>query len=70
MTTAARSGTNWETPLAIKLQKLQNRAARVITRSSYDADAGALLTLLQLENLSTRCKKIKAQLMFKKPKAI
>ena len=51
--------------LATKLQKLQNRAARVITRSSYDADAGALLTLLQLDNLSIRRKKIKAQLMFK-----
>ena len=35
--------------LATKLQKLQNRAARVITRSSYDADAGALLTLLILK---------------------
>ena len=51
--------------LATKLQKLQNRAARVITRSSYDADAGALLTLLQLDNLSIRRKKIKAQSMFK-----
>ena len=51
--------------LATKLQKLQNRAARVITRSSYDADAGALLTLLQLDNLSIRRKKIKAQLKFK-----
>ena len=51
--------------LATKLQKLQNRAARVITRSSYDADAGALLTLLQLDNLSIRRKKIKAQLVFK-----
>ena len=51
--------------LATKLQKLQNRAARVITRSSYDADAGALLTLLELDNLSIRRKKIKAQLMFK-----
>ena len=51
--------------LATKLQKLQNRAARVVTRSSYDADAGALLTLLQLDNLSIRRKKIKAQLMFK-----
>ena len=51
--------------LATKLQKLQNRAARVITRSSYDADAGALLALLQLDNLSIRRKKIKAQLMFK-----
>ena len=45
--------------LATKLQKLQNRAARVITRSSYDADAGALLTLLQLDNLSIRRKKLK-----------
>ena len=52
--------------LATKLlQKLQNRAARIITRSSYDADSGALLTLLQLDNLSIRRKKIKAQLMFK-----
>ena len=51
--------------LATKLQKLQNRAARVIARSSYDADADALLTLLQLDNLSIRRKKIKAQLMFK-----
>ena len=48
-----------------KLQKLQNRAARVITRSSYDADADALLTLLQLDNLSIRRKRNKAQLMFK-----
>ena len=30
-----------------------------ITRSSYDADAGVVLTLLQLENLSTRRKKLK-----------
>ena len=51
--------------LATKLQKVQNRV-RVIARSSYDADAGALLTLLQLDNLSyIRRKKIKAQLMFK-----
>ena len=45
--------------LATKLQKLQNRAARAITRSSYDVDAGVVLTLLQLENLSTRRKKLK-----------
>ena len=44
--------------LATKLQKLQNRAARVITRSSYDANASALLTLLQLDNLSIPRKKI------------
>ena len=47
--------------IAIKLQKLQNRAARVITRSSYDADVGALLTLLHLENLSTRRKQWRRQ---------
>ena len=51
--------------LATKLQKLQNRGARVITRSGYDADASTLLTLLQLDNVSTRRKTIKAQLMFK-----
>ena len=45
--------------LATKLHKLQNRAARVITRSSYDADTGFVLTLLQLENLPTRRKKLK-----------
>ena len=51
--------------LATKLQNLQNRAARVTMRSSYDADAGALLTLLQLDSLSIRRTKIKAQLMYK-----
>ena len=48
--------------LAIKLQKLQNRAARVITRPSYDANAGALLTLLQLENLNYSQLRNKSQL--------
>ena len=51
--------------LATKLQKLQNRTARVITRSSYDADAGALLTLYNWIISIIRRKKIKAQLMFK-----
>ena len=51
--------------LVTKLRKLQNRAARVITRCSYDAHAGTLLTLLQLDNLSIRRKGIKVQLMFK-----
>jgi hypothetical protein len=37
-----------------KLQKLQNRAARVIMRSSYDTDASVLLDSLRWDNLSLR----------------
>ena len=43
--------------LTTKLQKLQNRAVRVITGSSYDVDASILLCRLQLDNLSVRRKK-------------
>ena len=51
--------------LSDKLQKLQNRAARPITRSSYDTSASILLNRLNWDNLSTRRKKLKATLMFK-----
>ena len=51
--------------LSNELQKLENRAARVITRSNYDASAGYLLENLHLDNISVRCKKLKAILMFK-----
>ena len=51
--------------LSDKLQKLQNRAARVITRSSYYTSASILLNRLNWDNLSTRRKKLKATLMFK-----
>ena len=51
--------------LSDKLQKLQNRAARVITRSTYDTSASLLLNRLNWDNLSTRRKKLKATLMFK-----
>ena len=51
--------------LSDKLQKLQNKAARVITRSSYDTSASILLNRLNWDNLSTRRKKLKATLMFK-----
>ena len=51
--------------LSDKLQKLQNRAARVITRSSYDTSASILLNRLNWDNLSTRRKKLKVTLMFK-----
>ncbi len=51
--------------LSTKIQKLQNRAVRVITRSSYDTSASVLLNPLQLDNLSLRRKKVKTSLMFK-----
>ena len=49
--------------LCDKLQKLQNRAARVITRSGYDVSAKHLISLRQ-DNLTKRRKKLKATLMF------
>ena len=51
--------------LSTKIQKLQNRAVRIITRSSYDTNACVLLNALQLDNLYVRRRKLKAQLMFK-----
>ena len=56
---------NFGETLSNKLQKLQNRAVRVITRSPYDASASPLLDSLHLDNLSLRRKKIKAKMMFK-----
>ena len=51
--------------LSDKLQKLQNRAARVITKSSYDASSRQLLNFLGWDNLSIRRAKQKANLMYK-----
>jgi hypothetical protein len=48
-----------------KLQKLQIRAARVITKSRYDASSSDLFSYLAWGNLLTRRKKHKAILMFK-----
>jgi hypothetical protein len=50
-----------------KLQKLQNRAARVmiITKSQYDASSSDLFSKLGWDNLLTRRKKHKAILIFK-----
>ena len=45
--------------------KLQNRAARVITKSRYDASSSDLFSKLGWDNLLTRRKKHKAMLMFK-----
>lgn len=48
-----------------KLQKLQNRAARVITTSSYDMNANHPLNSLRQDNLAKRREKLNAILMFK-----
>ena len=46
--------------LSEKLQKLQNRAIRVITKSSYDTSSRFLLNSLGWDNLSVRRAKQKA----------
>ncbi len=51
--------------LSCKIQKLQNRAARVIMRANYDDSTGILLDTLHWDNLSLRREKLKAGLMFK-----
>ena len=48
-----------------KLQKVQNSAIRVITKSSYDTSSRFLLDLLGWDNLSVRRAKQKANLMYK-----
>ena len=51
--------------LADKLQKLQNRAIRVITKSDYYSSATALRDKLRWDNLCTRREKQKLKIMFK-----
>ena len=53
------------TTLSDRLQKLQNRAARVITRSTYDISSSYLLDELQWNPLSIERQKKKAIVMFK-----
>ena len=50
--------------LSEKLQKLQNRAIRVITKSSYDTSSRFLLNSLGWDNLSVRRAKQKANLTY------
>ena len=50
--------------LSDKLQRLQNRAVRVVTHSSYDADAIQLFKELGLDNLETRRQKLKAEMVY------
>ena len=54
---------NCEKTLFDRLQKLQNRAARVLTFSRYDADANRLFRQLNWKNLSTQFQMQKAFLM-------
>ena len=51
--------------LSEKLQKLQNRAITVITKSSYDTSFRFLLNSLGWDSLSVRRAKHKANLMYK-----
>ena len=51
--------------LTDKLQKLQNRAARVITQSPFETSSNLLLAMLKWEKLSLRRKKQKALIMYK-----
>ena len=53
------------TTLLDKIQKLQNRAASIITQSNYHTSASNLLEELGWDNVSTRWKKQEAILMFK-----
>ena len=46
-------------------EKLQKRAARVITKSSYNTNSSYLLNSLSWDNLSVRRTKQKANLMYK-----
>ena len=48
-----------------RLKKLQNRAARIITKSPFDTSLDHLLSTLDWERLFLRRKKQKALMMFK-----
>ena len=48
-----------------RLQKLQNRAARVLTFSRYDADANRLFRQLNWKDLSIHFQKQKALMVYK-----
>ena len=48
-----------------KVQKLQNRAARVLTYSSYDVDAGHLFKLLGWKNLACQQQITRATMVYR-----
>ena len=49
----------------LTLQKLQNRAARIVTNSSYDAPAGALIQQLKWPNIAEIIKRETATIVYK-----
>ena len=51
--------------LSDKIQKLQNRAAMVITRSPVETSSNLLLAMFKWEKLSLRRKNQKALIMYK-----
>ena len=55
----------WGSCGSVKLQRLQNRAARVLTNSSYDAYASILLNDLGWQNLETQRQIHKAVMVYK-----
>jgi hypothetical protein len=56
---------NCSKPLAEKLQKLQNRAARILTFSSYDTNADVLIEKLGWKQLSSPRQFQKAVMVYK-----
>ena len=54
-----------ETSKSLKLQSLQNRAARALTQSSYDADTSQLIKKLGWDNLENRHQNLKAEMVYK-----
>ena len=56
---------NCRITLLNKIQKLQDRAARVLTYSNYDADAGHLFELLGWKNLASQQQIQRATMLFK-----
>ena len=55
----------WGSCGSVKLQRLQNRAARVLTNSNYDAYASILLNDLGWQNLETQRQIHKAVMVYK-----
>ena len=64
-TIAVLCGIGLSNELTDKLQKLQNRAIRIITKSDFYSSATVLRLKLGWDSLYTRRKKHKAKLMFK-----
>ena len=52
-------------PLSIKLQKLQNRAARIVLRASYDTNADSIIDKLGWRKLDTQRQINKATMVYK-----